>query len=345
MGALLQVEDLHVTFAAEAGDVQAVAGVSFAIEAGEMLAVVGESGSGKSATAMTLVGLTRSSSTRISGSVRFRDRELLAASDSELRRVRGAEIAVVFQDPLSALNPVQRVGDQIVEQIRAHERVSRGAARTRAVELLARVGIPEPRRRAQSYPHELSGGMRQRVMTAMALSCSPSLLIADEPTTGLDVTVQRQILAEIDELRRALCLAVILVTHDLGVVAEVADRVAVMYGGRIVETGGVEETFDDPRHPYTWGLLGSIPKLDRPRAQRLPTIPGQPPAADAIPPGCVFAPRCPHRFDRCDEPPLLRPAEDSAPGHLERCWLPLAEKRELRYVDGDIGLARGEHVA
>jgi peptide/nickel transport system ATP-binding protein len=344
MDELLEIDDLNVTFLTEDGDVHAVDGVSFRIDPGESVAVVGESGSGKSATAMTIVGLTRSKSVRIEGSVRFRGTELLDASETALRRVRGAEIAVIFQDPLSALNPVQRVGAQIVEQIQAHERVSRASASARATELLVRVGIPEARRRARSFPHEFSGGMRQRVMIAMALACAPSLLIADEPTTGLDVTVQMQILSEIDELRRETGLGVLLVTHDLGVVAEVADRVVVMYGGRVVETGDVETIFDDPLHPYTWGLLGSIPDLDRPRVRRLPTIPGQPPASLEVPAGCVFAPRCPHRFSRCDEAPPLRPVTHS-PGHLERCWLSLEDKRSRRLVDGGIGLAGAGSVA
>ncbi len=344
MAPLLEVRDLRVTFASEGGDVHAVGGVSFSIEEGEMLAVVGESGSGKTASAMTIVGLTRARSARIEGSVRFRELELVDAAESVFRRIRGAEVAVVFQDPLSALNPVQRIGNQIVEQIRAHERISRAEAQKRAVELLARVGIPEPRRRARSFPHELSGGMRQRAMIAMALSCSPRLLIADEPTTGLDVTVQMQILEEIDELRRELGLAVLLVTHDLGVVGEVADRVAVMYGGEIVETGDVSEIFENPMHPYTWGLLGSIPKVDRPRTRRLPAIPGQSQSVEPSREGCVFARRCPHRFERCDQAPPSRLVQRSA-GHFESCWLTLAEKRSRRLVNGEFGLVSGPESA
>jgi peptide/nickel transport system ATP-binding protein/oligopeptide transport system ATP-binding protein len=329
---LLSVNDLRVSFATEEGTVHAVDGVSFDIEPGEVVAIVGESGSGKSVTAMTLLGLTRSPNARFSGSAVFDGRELLTASERELEGIRGASIAMVFQDPMSSLDPVYRVGDQIVEQIRAHDRdISRAAAYERAVELLGRVGIPRPGERARSFPHEFSGGMRQRVMIAMGLSCSPELLIADEPTTALDVTIQAQILRELGALRAQTGAAIILVTHDLGVVADIADRVLVMYAGRVVEQGTLDELFYDPQHPYTWGLLGSIARLDRNRSRRLPAIPGSPPSLLSPPQGCHFRPRCPHAFGKCVEVPPLN--------GRDRCWLTVEEKRARRVVDGAIGLA------
>ena len=336
---LLEVDDLRVEFRTEDGVVQAVDGVSFTVDRGEVLAIVGESGSGKSVTAMTLMGLTRSPNARFAGSARLEGTELVTASDVELRRIRGARIAMVFQDPMSSLDPVYRVGDQIVEQIRAHDhQISKEAALERAVELMESVGIPRARDRARAYPHEFSGGMRQRVMIAMALSCSPELLIADEPTTALDVTIQAQILDEILKLRSQTDAGVILVTHDLGVVADIADRIAVMYAGRIVEQGTLDQLFYDPQHPYTWGLLGSIPRLDRKRPERLPAIPGQPPSLIDPPAGCHFRPRCPHAFGRCTEVPALEQRLPDAPGHRDRCWLTLEEKRSKRIVDGEFGL-------
>jgi len=336
---LLEVDDLRVEFRTEDGVVQAVDGVSFTVDRGEVLAIVGESGSGKSVTAMTLMGLTRSPNARFAGSARLEGTELVTASDVELRRIRGARIAMVFQDPMSSLDPVYRVGDQIVEQIRAHDhQISKEAALERAVELMESVGIPRARDRARAYPHEFSGGMRQRVMIAMALSCSPELLIADEPTTALDVTIQAQILDEIQKLRTQTDAGVILVTHDLGVVADIADRIAVMYAGRIVEEGTLDELFYDPQHPYTWGLLGSITRLDRKRPERLPAIPGQPPSLINPPAGCHFRPRCPHAFDRCTEVPALEQRLPDAPGHRDRCWLTLEQKRAKRIVEGEFGL-------
>jgi oligopeptide/dipeptide ABC transporter ATP-binding protein len=336
---LLEIEDLHVSFATEDGVLNAVDGVSLSLAAGEVLAIVGESGSGKSVTVMTVMGLTRAPNARIAGSVRLDGDELLTASDRELRRVRGAQIAMVFQDPMTALDPVQRVGHQIVEQIRAHERgVSVAAARERAVELLERAGIPRARERVRAFPHELSGGMRQRAMIAMALSCSPRVLIADEPTTALDVTIQAQIIERLRWLGEETGIAIILVTHDLGVVADIADRVAVMYAGRIVEQGTLDELFYDPQHPYAWGLLGSIARVDGDRPERLPAIPGTPPSLLHPPPGCRFAPRCPHHFERCSAEPALEPRAPRAPGHRDRCWLAPADKRRLRLVDGQIGL-------
>ncbi|MGH2847025.1 MAG: ABC transporter ATP-binding protein, partial [Thermoleophilaceae bacterium] len=293
---LLAVEDLHVSFATEEGTVEAVDGVSFDLAAGEVLAVVGESGSGKSVTAMTLMGLTRSPNARFEGTAHFKGGELIGASEDELRRVRGAEIAMIFQDPMTSLNPVARIGRQIVEQIQEHEGLPDQQARERAVELLERVGIPRARERVDNYPFEFSGGMRQRVMIALALSCDPSVLIADEPTTALDVTIQAQILQRIRDLREETGAAVILVTHDLGVVADIADRIAVMYAGRIVEEGTLDQIFYDPQHPYTWGLLGSITRVDKPRPERLPAIAGLPPSLAHRPEGCHFRPRCPHEF-------------------------------------------------
>jgi peptide/nickel transport system ATP-binding protein len=343
---LLEVEDLRVTFATEEGRVQAVDGVSLSVGEGEILAVVGESGSGKSVTSLTVMGLTRSPNARLEGSVRFAGEELLTASDERMRSVRGAGIAMIFQDPMSALNPVYRVGDQIAEQIRAHEKVSQTAAVARAAELMGRVGIPRAKERVRAYPHEFSGGMRQRVVIAMALSCSPRLLIADEPTTALDVTIQAQILRQLKQLREETGTAIILVTHDLGVVADIAERVTVMYGGRVVEEASLDEIFYDPQHPYTWGLLGSIARVDRDRPHRLPAIPGAPPSLLNAPQGCHFRPRCPHAFDRCTEVPPLEARVERASDHRDRCWLPVADKRERRLVDGRIGLvAEGSVIA
>jgi peptide/nickel transport system ATP-binding protein len=342
-GPLLTVEDLHVSFATEEGVVQAVDGVSFELAAGEVLAVVGESGSGKSVMAMTLMGLTRSPNARFEGKAFYTDAELVEASEDELRAVRGAEIAMIFQDPMTSLNPVQRIGKQIMEQIQEHEALPDQQARERTVELLERVGIPRARERVDSYPFEFSGGMRQRVMIALAMSCNPSILIADEPTTALDVTIQAQILQRIRELREETRAAVILVTHDLGVVADIADRIAVMYAGRIVEQGTLDQIFYDPQHPYTWGLLGSIMRVDKPRPQRLPAIAGLPPSLADRPEGCHFRPRCPHEFAECPKvPPLVSRLEGQA-DHLDRCWLPMDQKRDKREVlPGVIGLGSKE---
>jgi peptide/nickel transport system ATP-binding protein len=336
---LLEVSGLKVSFATEEGIVQAVDDVSFELSGGEILAVVGESGCGKSVTAMTLMGLTRSPNARFEGSVKYQGMELITASEEELRRVRGAEIAMIFQDPMTSLNPVMRVGDQIVEQVQEHEGIPDAGARERAIELLEKVGIPRARERIDSYPFEFSGGMRQRVMIALALSCDPSILIADEPTTALDVTIQAQILQRIRGLRDETGAAVILVTHDLGVVADVADRIAVMYAGRIVEQGTLDDIFYDPQHPYTWGLLGSITRIDKPRPERLPAIPGLPPSLADRPEGCHFRPRCPHEFARCPETPALEQRLEAQPQHADRCWLTPEEKRALREVrPGEIGL-------
>jgi peptide/nickel transport system ATP-binding protein/oligopeptide transport system ATP-binding protein len=334
---LLEVSDLRVRFATEDGMLTAVDGVSFDLAAGEVLAIVGESGCGKSVTSQTMMGLTRSPNARIEGSVKYQGEELLDAPDEVLRRIRGEELAMIFQDPISALNPVYKVGDQIIEAIRAHEDISEDAAKDRATELLGLVGIPDPARRVDEYPHEFSGGMRQRAMIAMALALEPNVLIADEPTTALDVTIQAQILRLLQRLNDERDLAVIMVTHDLGVVADIADRVLVMYAGRVVESGTLDELFYDPQHPYTWGLLGSVSRLDRPRAHRLAQIKGQPPSLISAPEGCHFRPRCPHAFNRCTEVPALEVRGGGA-GHEDRCWLDPEKKKSLRVVQGDFGL-------
>ncbi len=334
---LLEIENLRVEFGTAGGLVRAVDDVSLSLSSGEILAVVGESGSGKSVTAMSLLGLDRSRGASFAGSARFRGTELIGASPQQLRAVRGAGIAMVFQDPMTSLNPVQRVGRQIAEQIRAHEDLSARDLEAKVVELLGRVGIPRAAERARSYPHQFSGGMRQRAMIAMALSCSPSLLVADEPTTALDVTIQAQILELIKEFRDRTGAGVILVTHDLGVVADIADRVAVMYSGRIVEEGPIEQIFYDPQHPYTWGLLGSATGLYSERGERLPSIAGRPPSPLNAPSGCHFRARCPFEKPCCDQVPALAP---EAGGHRSRCWLGPEERRERRELEpGVIGLA------
>jgi peptide/nickel transport system ATP-binding protein/oligopeptide transport system ATP-binding protein len=338
-GPLLQVEGLRVGFATEDGRVQAVDGVDFQLEPGEVLAIVGESGSGKSVTAQTIIGLTRSPNSHIEGSVKLRGEELTTQSEVELQKIRGSQIAMIFQDPMTSLNPVFTVGKQIVEAIRAHDKsVGRKAARERAIELLDAVGIPDPKRRVDDYPHEFSGGMRQRAMIAMGLALEPSVLIADEPTTALDVTIQAQILDLIQDLNRSRGLATILITHDLGVVAEVADRVLVMYGGKVVERGALDDIFYDPQHPYTWGLLGSLTRLDQPRPHRLPQISGAPPSLLNLPSGCAFRPRCPHEFAKCKDVPGLEARLPEDPNHRDRCWLQPEQKRRLREIEGRIGL-------
>jgi peptide/nickel transport system ATP-binding protein/oligopeptide transport system ATP-binding protein len=336
---LLSVKDLRVGFATEGGLLQAVDGVDFDLKAGEVLAIVGESGSGKSVTAQTIMGLTRSNNARIEGSVTLNGDELITAGDAELRRLRGECLAMVFQDPMTSFNPVYRLGRQIAEAIEAHRGdVSKAEARARVIELFEAVGIPNPESRVDDYPHEFSGGMRQRAMIAMALALEPLVLIADEPTTALDVTIQAQILSLLEDLSRERDLATILITHDLGVVAEVADRVLVMYGGKVVEEGTLDEIFYDPQHPYTWGLLGSLTRLDRPRPKRLPQISGSPPSLLDLPEGCAFRPRCPREFSKCTQVPGLEARLPDAPSHCDRCWLTPEQKREKRQVAGQIGL-------
>jgi len=317
-GAILQVEDLRTHFTTDDGVVRAVDGVSFEVRAGETLALVGESGSGKSVTALSILRLVPEPPGRIvSGRVLFQGRDLLALPPAEMRRVRGREISMVFQEPMTSLNPVFTCGDQIVEALVLHERLRGGAARARAVELLRLVGIPAPEQRAAEYPHQLSGGMRQRVMIAMALACRPALLIADEPTTALDVTIQAQILELLQRLQRELGMAVLLITHDLGVVAETADRVVVLYAGQVVESCDAAAAFQRTRHPYTAGLLASLPRLGS-RGERLRVIPGQVPDAARLPAACRFHPRCPAADERCRT--LDPPVECFDGDHRSRCW-------------------------
>jgi peptide/nickel transport system ATP-binding protein len=324
---LLEIRDLRVHFRTRDGVVKAVDGASVSLDRGQMIGVVGESGSGKSVTALTTIGLTRFGNAEISGEVLFDGVDLLKMPTRELRRVRGKRIAMIFQDPLSSLHPFYKAGWQIVEAIRAHESVSRTGARERAIKALASVGIPNPERRIDAYPHELSGGMRQRVMIAMALVLRPDMLIADEPTTALDVTVQAQILELIRDLREEYGTAVMLITHDLGVVAETCDDVAVMYAGRIVERAPREALFTAPEMPYTWGLLRSLPLLGGARQERLQPIQGLPPSLIHVPSGCPFHPRCPYRMDICArEIPRLETAE---PDHLVACHLPHDERQRI----------------
>ena len=323
---LLEVKNLSVKFPTEDGLVRAVEDVSFSIRPGESLGVVGESGSGKSVTFLTVLGIVNSEQAVIEGEVLFQGQDLLKASPNELQAIRGAKISMIFQDPMTSLHPYYKVGDQIAEAIRAHRDVPKATAREESVEMLARVGIPQPRTRARQYPHEFSGGMRQRAMIAMALSLNPALLIADEPTTALDVTVQAQILDLIDRLRSEFNAAVVIITHDLGVVAEHCDDINVMYAGRIAERGGRNDIYYDSLHPYTWGLLGSIARLDE-SPERLQSIKGLPPSLIFVPPGCSFHPRCPHVFDPCrvDVPPLAT-IEGS---HAAACHLSLEERRRM----------------
>jgi peptide/nickel transport system ATP-binding protein len=330
-GMFLRVEDLRVHFPTADGVVKSVDGVSFGLQRGEILGIVGESGSGKSVTSQAIMGLHKGSRARVSGHIWFEGTDLVEVSEDGMRQFRGSEIAMIFQDPLSALHPFYKVGDQIAEAYLVHNKVSKRDARARTVEMLKKVGIPNAENRYDDYPHQFSGGMRQRAMIAMALICEPKLLIADEPTTALDVTVQAQILELIKELRSELNSAVILITHDLGVVAESCDQVVVMYGGQCVEQGPVNEIFYGPQMPYTWGLLGSMPRMDRNRATRLTPIPGSPPSLINVPKGCVFNTRC--RFvdrvegSRCftEHPALL----EAAPDHEVRCHIPAEERREI----------------
>lgn len=302
MSHLLAIENLKTHFPTRAGLVKAVDDVSFHIDEGELLGLVGESGSGKSITALSILRLIYPPGKIAGGSIRFKDEELTTAGEDRMREIRGNDIAMIFQDPMTSLNPVFTVGEQIAEALRLHRKLDRKAAWAAAIDAMKEVAIPSPERRASDYPHQLSGGMRQRVMIAMALACNPELLIADEPTTALDVTIQAQILELLDELRRTRKLSVLLITHDLGVVAETADRVCVMYTGKIVEESGVDELFEKPKHPYTQGLLRSVPKLtahDIGKAVRLQTIEGVVPSPTNLPRGCHFAPRCEFRMERC----------------------------------------------
>jgi peptide/nickel transport system ATP-binding protein len=329
--AMLEVRDLRVRFRTDDGLVKAVDGLSFDVERGRTLGIVGESGSGKSVTSLAIMGLHRGSGTEITGEVRLDGEDLVSATPERVRQLRGSKMAMIFQDPLSALHPYYTIGAQITEAYRVHNKVPRSVARKRAVDLLGRVGIPQPSVRVDDYPHQFSGGMRQRAMIAMALSCDPGLLIADEPTTALDVTVQAQILDLIVDLQAEFGSAVIIITHDLGVVAEIADEVLVMYAGRAAETGEAADVFTRPSHPYAWGLLGSMPRLDVARVDRLVPIPGTPPSLINVPSGCPFHPRCAYPAevtgDRCrtEVPALL----EIAPRHRAACHLTAAKRGQI----------------
>jgi peptide/nickel transport system ATP-binding protein len=326
---LLRVEDLRVEFPGEDGVVHAVDGITYQVRQGKTLGIVGESGSGKTVSSLTTLGLTRLQGAHVSGRILFEGRDLVALPDGELRAIRGNDIAMIFQDPLSALHPLYSVGKQLIETMQAHNDVSKKQAKTRALDLLGLVGIPDPKRRVDSYPHEYSGGMRQRAMIAMALANEPKLLIADEPTTALDVTVQAQILALMERLQSELGMAIIIITHDLGVVAEVADDIAVMYAGRIVETASADAVFSNPEHPYTWGLLKSIPRLESDRSEMLVPIPGTPPSLISPPSGCHFHPRCAYaQPDHARIDPGLEPVPGDA-GHYVACLLESEVRRKL----------------
>ena len=318
---LLSVRDLRTYFHTDAGVVKAVDGVSFDVAPGEIFGIVGESGSGKSITAMSILGLVQIPPGRVeSGKILWQGRDLLTCSEAEMRGIRGGEIGMIFQDPLSALNPVYTVGAQIAEMILAHQSVSKRSAHARAIEMLTLVGIPRAVQRAEDFPHQFSGGMRQRAMIAMALANEPKLLICDEPTTALDVTIQAQVLEVIEKSARELGAAIVLITHDLGVVAGMVDRVAVMYGGKIVEEAVVDDLYERPRMPYTWGLLSSIPRLDDTTGRRLDPIPGVPPNPRKFPDGCRFHPRCTFAVDQCrTELPELKPLADVGERHFARC--------------------------
>ncbi|MEI6362966.1 MAG: ABC transporter ATP-binding protein [Actinomycetes bacterium] len=328
--AYVRVDDLRVAFPTEDGTVRAVDGVTFSVDRGQTLAIVGESGSGKSVTSQALMGLVNARNAQVSGHAWVGDNELISASDDQLRKLRGSVMSMIFQDPFASLHPFYRIGDQLGEAVRVHNKLSKDEARKRVIDMLERVGIPNPERRVDDYPHQLSGGMRQRVMIAMALINGPALLIADEPTTALDVTVQAQIMELLAELQKQYNTAIILITHDLGVVADVADEVAVMYAGRLVERGSLEDIFYSPQMPYTVGLLSSVPRLDA-VTERLTPIAGQPPSLINLPPGCVFEPRCNAAHlvggDRCqtERPELLT----ITPTHSVRCHLEMAQREQF----------------
>jgi len=324
--ALLEVEDLHVSFNTPDGILKAVRGLSFSVDEGKTLGIVGESGSGKSVSTQTIMGLTRGA--RISGQARFQGQDLLGMSSNQLQQIRGAKVGMIFQDPLSSLHPYYRVGWQIVEMIRAHDKsVSKGKAQARAIDLLRLVGIPQPERRVHDFPHQFSGGMRQRAMIAMAMALNPILLIADEPTTALDVTVQAQVLKVMQRLQDEFGTAIVMITHDLGVIAELADDVVVMYAGKVMEQADRNTVFYEQHNPYTEGLLLSLPAYGGER-ERLVPIAGQPPSLITLPEGCPFRPRCPYAFDKCvEEPPL---GDVGKATHQSACWLPTDARRRKR---------------
>jgi oligopeptide transport system ATP-binding protein len=319
LSALLEVHDLATEFYTPEGVVKAVDGISYDLEEGETLGLVGESGCGKSVSALSLIRLIRSPGKIVRGEVWYQGRDLMQMAESEVRRIRGKEIAMVFQEPMTSLNPVLTVGRQLTETLELHLRMTKRAARHRATELLERVGIPDAEQRLKSYPHQFSGGMRQRVMIAIALSCNPKILLADEPTTALDVTIQAQILQLIQDLSTEFGTAIIIITHNLGVVARYAQRVNVMYAGRIIERGSAVDIYERPRHPYTLGLLHSVPRLDEPSRERLDSIPGMPPDLRQLPQGCAYRPRCRYAVERCGEeaPPLRLVGET----HAAACWV------------------------
>ena len=328
--AFLEVRDLKIHFPTDDGLVKSVDGLSFSLERGRTLGIVGESGSGKSVTSLGILGLHNRRNARVSGEIWLDGKELVSAPEDEVRRLRGRHMAMIFQDPLSSMHPFYTVGQQIIEAYRVHNDVSKQVARKHAIDMLGKVGIPRPEKRVDDYPHQFSGGMRQRAMIAMALSCDPELLIADEPTTALDVTVQAQILDLIRELQEEFNSAVIIITHDLGVVAELSDDVLVMYAGRAVEQATVEDAFHRPLHPYTWGLLGSMPRLDRERSERLLPITGSPPSLINVPSGCPFHPRCPYADLNDGKSTTERPElVEVEPGHRAACHLPLDKRREI----------------
>ncbi|HEY2216292.1 MAG TPA: ABC transporter ATP-binding protein [Solirubrobacteraceae bacterium] len=345
---LLRVEDLRVEFHTEDGVVHAVDGITYEVERGRTLGIVGESGSGKTVSSLTTLGLTRTQGALVTGRILFDGKDLLTLSEAELRTIRGNEIAMIFQDPLSSLHPFFKVGTQLIEAVRVHRSVSKRQARERAIELLKLVGIPDPDSRVEHYPHEFSGGMRQRAMIAMALANEPKLLFADEPTTALDVTVQAQILALLQRLQRELGMAIVMITHDLGVVAEMADDIAVMYAGRIVETAPANTIFAGPEHPYTWGLLKSIPALTGTRKEQLVPIPGSPPSLINRPPGCHFHPRCPYsQPDHARIDPELKPLPSAGEHQVaclldasvrERLWAALSDGKTPEQARASVGL-------
>ena len=316
---ILEVQNLQTSFFTHVGEVKAVGGVSFQVGVGEAIGIVGESGSGKSVTSLSIMRLLTYPGQIVGGSINFAGKDLVKATEKEMQRIRGNEISMIFQDPMTSLNPVFTIGNQIMEPLMRHQKLSRSEAKAKAIEMLRLVGIPSPEKRAAQYPHEFSGGMRQRVMIAMALSCQPKLLIADEPTTALDVTIQAQILELMKELKEKINTSIILITHDLGVVAEVCSRIIVMYAGIIVEQGTREDIFYNPRHPYTWGLLKSIPHIEAEKKERLIPIDGQPPDLLKPPAGCPFYPRCEHAMEICVE--QRPPYTDLSPVHKAACWL------------------------
>ncbi|QEK12968.1 ABC transporter ATP-binding protein [Crassaminicella thermophila] len=333
---VLEVKNLRTSFFTHVGEVKAIRGVSFHLDKGEAVGLVGESGSGKSVTSMSIMRLLQYPGKIVDGEITFKGKDIVNLSEKEMQSIRGNEMAMIFQDPMTSLNPVYTVGDQIMEAIRKHQGLNKKEARKKAIEMLKLVGIPSPQKRVDNYPHEFSGGMRQRAMIAMALSCEPNLLIADEPTTALDVTIQAQILELMKDLKEKINTSIILITHDLGVVADVCSRIIVMYGGLIMEEGTTEQIFYNPKHPYTMGLLKSIPRLDLGENQRLVPIEGTPPDLLKPPKGCPFAARCPYAMKVCQE--MLPPYFETEENHRSMCWL---LHKDAPQVDVDTGVKRG----